>query len=100
MPTYGLACAEGAPTRTSQLNPAAWLAAGYNEQDTLGFLRSYSESMYHPNIRIDIRIKGGTALGSVWAFMAANLFNMSTSQLMKTTTQKMTEFFNTTFVSK
>ncbi len=92
--------AEYSPTRTTQLNPALWIAAGYNEQDTYEFLASYRESMYHPNIRLETRFPGGIARAAAWAELTTpQALNMSTSQWMKVATQRFSSIINTTFVS-
>lgn len=91
--------AEFAPTRITQLNPAAWLAAGYNEQDTYEFLRNYADSMYHPNIRPPLTFRGGVDQQNVWLNLSAILTSTTTERWMAEATRAFTQSFQNTFVS-
>ncbi len=95
-----LACAEFAPTRTTQLNPTTWIAAGYDEQDTYEFLRSFNASLEHPNFRYDMRLKGGLGRNMMWfGPLGQNLFNTTSAQWIKIATQIYNRSLMASFVS-
>ncbi len=87
------------PTRTTQLNPATWIAAGYNEQDTYEFMRSYTEALYHPNMRIDSRFRGNVAYVNVWTALTASLLNVTTTEWMRMATDRTEKFLYDVHVS-
>ncbi len=66
--------AEVLPTRGELLDPLLWQRAGYNLADARRYCSAHATAMSHPNLHVQLRVPGASAMVGLFGSVARNLF--------------------------
>ncbi len=91
-------CADILPSRTSQLDPQLWAAAGYDLEDATRYCTAHQAAMNHPNLHVQIRIRGASKFVTLFGQWADGVMrNVTPAALAATAQQRGWDILNASF---
>jgi hypothetical protein len=91
--------AEVLPTRTQLLDPALWQTAGFDPGDARRYCSAHTAAMSHPNLHVQLRIPGASAMVGLFGTISRSLFaaNSSISAIFPAIQPQALAILNTSF---